>query len=212
MLLSGAIRDSQKQTALQTIERNARAQTRLIDDLLDVSRVVGGNLHLEMHEVDVAGVVEHAVESIRPAAEAKKIAIDTQVEPGAGSMVADPERLQQIVWNLLSNAVKFTPADGRVQLRAARVGDEVRVTVSDNGVGISAEFLPHVFERFRQQHVGTTREYGGLGLGLAIVRHLVALHGGSITAESEGEGRGATFHVRLPTGAVTGSVAAATHG
>lgn len=212
MLLSGAIRDSQRQTALQTIERNARAQTRLIDDLLDVSRVVGGNLHLDMREVGVAGVVEHAVDSIRPAAEAKQIAIDMRVEPGAGHMVADPERLQQIVWNLLSNAVKFTPAGGRVQLHAARVGDEVHITVSDTGAGISAEFLPHVFERFRQQHVGTTREYGGLGLGLAIVRHLVALHGGSITAESEGEGRGATFRVRLPAGAVTGSVAAAAHG
>jgi signal transduction histidine kinase len=212
MLLTGAIRDSQKQTALETIERNARAQTRLIDDLLDVSRVVGGSLHLEMREVGIADVVDHAVDSIRPAAESKTVTIETHVNNEAGNMVADPERLQQIVWNLLSNAVKFTPAGGRVQLQAARVGDEVHITVSDTGAGISAEFLPHVFERFRQQHVGTTREYGGLGLGLAIVRHLVALHGGSITAESDGEGRGATFRVRLPAGVASGSVAAAGRG
>ena len=198
MLLGGAISEAQTATALQTIERNARAQTRLIDDLLDVSRVVGGNLHLETRDVRVAAVVQHAVDSMRPAAAAKQITLDTRVDAGAGSIQADPERLQQIVWNLLSNAVKFTPNGGRVELHAARGSDEVHITVTDNGAGISAEFLPHVFERFRQQHVGTTRKYGGLGLGLAIVRHLVALHGGTITAESSGEGHGATFRVRLP--------------
>jgi len=208
MLMSGAMRDAQRQTALETIERNARAQTRLIDDLLDVSRVVGGNLHLDMREVAVADVVEHAIDSIRPAAHTRNIAIDTRVDPDAGHIPADPERLQQIIWNLLSNAVKFTPEGGRVQLDAARVGDEIHLTVADNGVGISAEFLPHVFERFRQQHVGTTRQYGGLGLGLAIVRHLVALHGGSITAESAGDGRGATFRVRLPAGAAISAAVA----
>jgi signal transduction histidine kinase len=201
MLLGGAITEGQTVTALKTIERNARAQTRLIDDLLDVSRVVGGNLHLELRDVRVAAVVEHAVDSIRPAAAAKQITLDSRVDAGAGTVHADPERLQQIVWNLLSNAVKFTPNGGRVELHAARAGNDVHITVTDNGAGISPEFLPHVFERFRQQHVGTTRKYGGLGLGLAIVRHLVALHGGTISAESAGEGRGATFRVRLPAAA-----------
>jgi signal transduction histidine kinase len=212
MLLGGAVNEAQTVTALQTIERNARAQTRLIDDLLDVSRVVGGNLHLDMHDVDIASIVQHAVDSIRPAAEAKRIALDARVDPHAGSIRADPERLQQIVWNLLSNAVKFTPSGGRVELRAERAGDQMQITVADNGAGISSEFLPHVFERFRQEHGGTKRRYGGLGLGLAIVRHLVALHGGSVSADSDGEGRGATFRVRLPASAAHNRTALAASG
>jgi signal transduction histidine kinase len=211
MLLGGAIGEAQTTTALQTIERNARAQTRLIDDLLDVSRVIGGKLHLDLRDVSVAAVVQHAIDSMRPAAEAKQIRLDARVEPD-GSMLADPVRLQQIVWNLLSNAVKFTPAGGRVELHASRTDSEVHITVADNGAGISAEFLPHVFERFRQEHAGTKRRYGGLGLGLAIVRHLVVLHGGSISAESDGEGRGATFRVRLPAAAARRTAPAAANG
>jgi signal transduction histidine kinase len=173
---------------------------------------VGGNLHLDLREVRVAAVVEHAVDSMRPAAAAKQMTLDARVDTDAGFIRADPERLQQIVWNLLSNAVKFTPSGGRVELHASRQEDEVQITVTDTGTGISAEFLPHVFDRFRQQDVGTTRRYGGLGLGLAIVRHLVALHGGSISADSGGDGHGATFRVRLPAAASHGTAAMAASG
>jgi len=198
MLLTGAMGEAQTTAALKTIERNVRVQTRLIDDLLDVSRVMGGKLHLEMREVKLPAVVEHAVESVRPSAAAKHIQLETAIDPDAGTIQGDPERIQQIVWNLISNAIKFTQPGGHVQLRVARTGSEVEITVSDDGAGISPEFLPHVFERFRQEHGGTKRRYGGLGLGLAIVRHLVDMHGGTIHAESAGEGRGATFRVHLP--------------
>jgi signal transduction histidine kinase len=143
-------------------------------------------------------MIADAVEAVQPAVGAKSIQVETCVAADLGAIVADPDRLQQIVWNLLSNAVKFTPAGGRVNVRVRRDADHVEIAVSDTGSGIAPEFLPHVFERFRQQESGTTRRHGGLGLGLAIVRHLVELHGGSVGAESDGEGRGATFQVRLP--------------
>jgi signal transduction histidine kinase/ActR/RegA family two-component response regulator len=201
MLVAGTMNEHQRQSALQTIERNARAQMHIIDDLLDVSRVMGGKLRLDVRPVDLAEVVRDAVETVRPAAQAKGIQIDLRIDPAAGGVAGDPERLQQVVWNLLSNAVKFTPAGGCVTAAVHAIGDSVEMAITDTGQGISAEFLPHVFDRFRQQDAGTKRRYGGLGLGLAIVKNLVEMHGGSVSASSEGDGRGATFRVRLPAGA-----------
>jgi signal transduction histidine kinase len=198
MLASGDLDERRRKTAIETIDRNARAQTRLINDLLDVSQAIGGTLRLEVHDVDLEALVRHGVETLRPAAEAKFLSVDVDAEPAIGVVSGDPIRLQQVVWNLLSNAIKFTPGGGRVSIRLRRVDGSVDLLVSDTGIGISPGFLPHVFERFRQEEAGTTRRYGGLGLGLAIVRHLVELHGGSVLAESAGEGRGATFRVRLP--------------
>ena len=198
MLVDGAVSERQKMAALRTIDRNAQVQARLIDDLLDVSRVMSGKLRLDVRAVPVEDVVRNALDTVGPAAEAKGIRIESLVDRSAGRVPGDPERLQQIVWNLLSNAVKFTPQGGRVTLTAARHEGTVEIAVCDTGIGIAAEFLPHVFERFRQQDGGTTRRYGGLGLGLAIVRNLVELHGGSIAVHSEGEGRGSLFTVRLP--------------
>jgi signal transduction histidine kinase/ActR/RegA family two-component response regulator len=198
LLATGQLRDEHKARALATIERNARAQTRLIDDLLDVSRVITGKVRLDIRQVNLVDVVRGAVEAMRPALVAKGIRLETAIDPGEGLIAGDSERLQQVVWNLLSNATKFTAEGGRVQLRLERSGSHIELAVSDTGVGIAPEFLPYVFERFRQQEGGSRRRYGGLGLGLAIVRHLVELHGGSVTAESEGEGRGATFKVTLP--------------
>lgn len=184
--------------ALEVIERNARAQTKLIDDLLDISRIVTGKLRLDVQLVDLAAVIEAAVEATRPTAEAKSIRLQMLVDSQAGPVAGDRERLQQVVWNLLTNAIKFTPKGGRVQVRLERVDSHVEITVSDTGVGISAEFLPHVFDRFRQADGTTTRAHGGLGLGLSIVRQLVEMHGGTVCAESRGEGQGATFVVQLP--------------
>jgi signal transduction histidine kinase/CheY-like chemotaxis protein len=198
MLVDGAVSERQKMAALRTIDRNAQAQARLIDDLLDVSRVMSGKLRLDVRMVPVEDVVRNAMDTIGPAAEAKGIRIESLVDRSAGRIAGDPERLQQIVWNLLSNAVKFTPSGGRVTLTATRNDSTVEIVVRDTGIGIAAEFLPHVFERFRQQDGGTTRRYGGLGLGLAIVRNLVELHGGSVTVHSDGEGQGSLFTVRLP--------------
>jgi signal transduction histidine kinase/ActR/RegA family two-component response regulator len=184
--------------ALETIERNAKAQKKLIDDILDASRIITGKLRLDIRPLDLAAVIAETVETVRPAAAAKSITLDLALDAGAGWITGDPNRLQQIVWNLLSNAIKFTPEHGRVAVRLQRVDSKVEVTISDTGPGISAEFLPHVFDRFRQANSTTTRRHGGLGLGLAIVRHLVELHGGTVLADSPGEGRGATFTVRLP--------------
>jgi signal transduction histidine kinase len=198
MLSRGTIREDQKAVAIQSIERNARAQGRLVEDLLDMSRVVGGNLRLEISDVRLPDLLRHAVETVTPAADAKQIRIDTVIDEGVGAIAGDTDRLQQVVWNLLSNAIKFTPPAGRVELQLERAGAEVVIAVRDTGAGISPEFLPHVFDRFRQEDAGTKRRFGGLGLGLAIVKHLVELHGGSVTVESDGQGRGATFIVRLP--------------
>jgi len=184
--------------ALETIERNARAQSQLIDDLLDVSRIITGKLRLDVRQVDPASFIESAIEALRPAAEAKNVRIQKVMDTGVVSVAGDPSRLQQVVWNLLSNAIKFTPKGGRVQIRLERINSHIEIAVSDTGAGIKPEFLPHVFERFRQADQQTTRQHGGLGLGLAIVRHLVELHGGTVQAESPGEGQGATFVVNLP--------------
>ncbi len=186
------------QRAVTVIERNARIQKQLIEDILDVSRVVTGKLRLVVGPVDLGAVVEAALESVRPSAQAKQIALEVSCPPDLGPLEGDSDRLHQVVWNLLSNAVKFTPVGGRVSVRAAREPGGVRLTVEDTGAGVEPEFLPHMFERFRQADSSSTRRHGGLGLGLAIVRHLVELHGGTVEAKSEGSGRGATFTVRLP--------------
>ncbi len=183
--------------ALATIERNAKLQTQLIDDLLDVAKILQGKLSLSMDSVNLAFVVEEAIETVRVAAVAKSISLHP-VLPNIGQVPGDGARLQQIVWNLLSNAIKFTPSGGRVDILLEQVSDQAEITVRDTGKGISPSFLPHIFETFRQEDASITRKYGGLGLGLAIVRQLVEAHGGTITADSSGEGLGATFTVRLP--------------
>ncbi|HLL89059.1 MAG TPA: ATP-binding protein [Tepidisphaeraceae bacterium] len=183
---------------LRTIERNARAQTRLIEDLLDMSRIISGKVRLDVQRVDVAAVIEAAVAAVRPAAEAKGVRLQVTLDPLAGPVRGDPGRLQQVLWNLLSNAVKFTPKRGRVQVLLERVNSHLEIAVSDTGEGIPPEFLPHVFERFRQADSTPTRRHGGLGLGLSIVRQLVELHGGTVRAKSPGANLGATFVVMLP--------------
>ena len=189
------------QKALETIERNARLQAQLIEDLLDMSRIVTGKVRLESERVDLAQVVEAAIETAKPAAIAKQIALDTFVEGPAQQVFGDPSRLHQILWNLLSNAIKFTPAGGRIAVRLAHDGGHALATVEDTGSGIDAAFLPYVFDRFRQADASTTRVHGGLGIGLSIVRQLVELHGGTVAATSRGAGQGATFSVRLPLAA-----------
>jgi PAS domain S-box-containing protein len=183
---------------IAVIERNARAQSQLVDDLLDMSRIVSGKLQLDLQPVVVQGCIEAAIETVRPLAEAAGVRIDTWFEPAAGVVSADAVRLQQVVWNLVANAVKFTPRGGLVVVRMVADGDALRIEVQDTGMGIAAEFLPHIFDRFRQADGSITRRFGGLGLGLAIVRQLVELHGGSVQASSPGEGQGSVFAVRLP--------------
>lgn len=183
--------------ALESIERNARLQAALIEDLLEVSRIVTGKLRLDVRPCDLAAIIDAAVEVVQPAATAKGIRIATELARPAPAE-GDPDRLQQVVWNLLSNAVKFTPHGGHVTARLVHAGDGYVITVADNGIGIEPSFLPHMFQRFRQGDASPTREAGGLGLGLAIVRQLVELHGGTVSVESEGRGKGATFHVHLP--------------
>ncbi|MGH7177873.1 MAG: ATP-binding response regulator [Tepidisphaeraceae bacterium] len=183
---------------LATIERNARAQTQIIESLLDMSRIVSGRIELDVKQVELCGLVEAAMKTARPAAIAKRISLTADIDPAGGVVSADPNRLQQILWNLLSNAIKFTPAGGRVRVSLERVDGQAAIAVQDTGQGIRTEFLPHVFERFRQADGSTTRTYGGLGLGLSIVRHLVELHGGTVRAASAGPGLGATFTVALP--------------
>ena len=198
-LLRGGQLDKEGATkALEVVERSARAQSQLIDDLLDVSRIITGKLRLDVRQVDPGSFIEAAVESVRPAADAKDVRIQKVMDTGVVSVAGDPARLQQVVWNLLSNSIKFTPRGGRVQVRLERINSHIEIAVSDTGVGIEPEFLPHVFERFRQADQTTTRNHSGLGLGLAIVRHLVELHGGTVHAESPGQGQGATFTVKLP--------------
>ncbi|HEY3135010.1 MAG TPA: PAS domain S-box protein [Blastocatellia bacterium] len=206
-MLSGNRLDTPTRSrALETIERNAKSQAQLIDDILDVSRIVTGKLRLDVQPVELASVVEAAVDAVRPAADAKDIRIETILDPRAGPVSGDPDRLQQVVWNLAANAVKFTNKRGRVQVRLERVDSHVEITVSDTGQGISPEFLPYVFDRFRQADATSTRRHGGLGLGLAIVRHLVEMHGGSVIAASPGEGQGTTFIVNLPIMIVHGEL------
>ena len=202
MLRSGQVDPSAFARGLETIERNALAQVRLIEDILDGSRIITGKLHLEIRPLDLAALVRAALDAVRPAAEAKGIRLTVTVDPEEAHVIGDPERMQQVVWNLANNAVKFTPRGGAVDIGLARSGTHIELTVTDTGQGISREFLPHVFERFRQAEGSTTRRFGGLGLGLALVRHLVEAHGGTVRAESEGEGRGARFVVLLPVQAV----------
>jgi signal transduction histidine kinase/ActR/RegA family two-component response regulator len=187
---------------LEIIERNTRAQARLIEELLDMSRITAGQIRLDAQQLLPIDVVRAAIETVTPAAEAKDLRLETAFEPTAGPVHADPGRLQQAVWNLLSNAIKFTPRGGRVDVALRRVESHVEISVADTGVGIRPEFLAHVFERFRQADASTTRRYGGLGLGLAIAKHLVELHGGTVHAESAGEGQGSTFSVWLPLAAL----------
>jgi signal transduction histidine kinase/ActR/RegA family two-component response regulator len=183
--------------AAEVIERNARALTRIVEDILDVSRIVTGKLHIEPRETELTPVVRAAVDVVRPAAEAKRIHIETHLEP-AGPVWGDPDRLQQVIWNLVANAVKFTPKEGRVEVRLRRAGSQVEIAVSDDGQGIAEDLLPQVFDRFRQADSSSTRRHGGLGLGLAIVRHIVELHGGTVAVASGGTGLGTTFTVSLP--------------
>ena len=199
MLKVRAADDAFRLRALESIERSARAQGVLINDLLDVSRVVSGKLKLESQPLDLQSVLLAAVDAVRPAVRARDIELDVSAAPIRNQVIGDADRLQQVIWNLLSNAVKFTPPGGRIEVTVAQSGGAVQITVADTGGGIDPAFLPHVFERFRQADSGTTRVQGGLGLGLAIVRHLVELHGGTVTVESEGLGRGSLFVVTLPT-------------
>lgn len=194
--------NSTHREALEAIERGARAQARIIDDLLDVSRVISGKLRLDVQTVELLPLVESAIDTVRPAADAKEIRIERVLDPAAGPIKGDPARLQQILWNLLSNAVKFTPKGGKVQVHLERVNSHLEISVTDTGRGISPEFLPHVFDRFSQADSSITRRHGGLGLGLAVVKHLVELHGGRVWARSPGEGLGASFHVQMPVLAV----------
>ncbi len=202
MLKSGRLDNDSSLHALEVIERNAWAQKQIIEDILDVSRVITGKLQLNLGPVDLVAVVDAALDAVRPALEAKDIKIETIIDAGLRIVPGDPARLQQVVWNLLSNAAKFTPGEGKIEVRVSQDASSVLIQVSDTGPGIEPSFLPHVFERFRQADGSTTRTHGGLGLGLAIVRHLVELHGGVITAENRQEGTGAIFTVklRLPTG------------
>ncbi|MFN6572236.1 response regulator [Dendronalium sp. ChiSLP03b] len=184
--------------AMQTIERNAKAQAQLVEDLLDVSRIIQGKLRLHIRPMNLVDAIEAAIETVLPAANAKEIQIQTVLDPALGSITGDPDRLQQAIWNLLSNAVKFTPKGGQVRVLVEQVNSQVEIIVTDTGQGISPEFIPFVFDRFRQADSSITRTYSGLGLGLAIVRHLVELHGGIVCANSLGKGQGATFTVKLP--------------
>jgi signal transduction histidine kinase/ActR/RegA family two-component response regulator len=202
MLRLRTMSPSDLQRGLEIIERNTRVQAQLIEDLLDMSRITSGKLRLDTQTMAPAAVVEAALDTVRAAAEAKGIRLTSVLDSAAGPVVGDPNRLQQVVWNLLSNAIKFTGRDGRVQVRLQRVNSHIEISVTDTGIGIAPEFLPHVFERFRQADASSTRPSGGLGLGLAIVKQLVELHGGSVRAASPGPDGGATFTVELPLMAV----------
>jgi PAS domain S-box-containing protein len=184
--------------AIETLERNARWLTQIVDDVLDISRIVSGKVRLDVQTVEPAVVLDNAVATIQPSADAKGVRVQALLDPRVGPISGDPARLQQVMWNLLSNAVKFTPKGGRVQVRLERVNSHIEIVVSDTGVGIDRAFLPYVFDRFRQADSGSTRRSGGLGLGLSIVKHLVEMHGGTIHADSPGEDQGSTFTVRLP--------------
>jgi PAS domain S-box-containing protein len=204
MLSGKRLNEEEATRALEVIYNSARAQNHLISDLLDVSRIITGKSRMDVMMVDLIPIIEAAMDIARPAAEAKRISLVPSLDPAAGLVSGDADRLQQVVWNLLSNAVKFTPPGGEVVVRLKREGASVTITVIDTGVGIEPEFLPFVFDRFRQYESATTRSHGGLGLGLAIVRHLVELHGGTVSAASHGRGQGATFVVTLPLAADRG--------
>jgi signal transduction histidine kinase/CheY-like chemotaxis protein len=199
LLKAGVLTDDKADRGLETLERNATSLTQIVDDVLDISRIVSGKIRLDVQPVELSLVVHNAVATVQPAADAKQVHVRTIVDPRTGPVSGDPDRLQQVVWNLVSNAVKFTPKGGSVQVSVASVASHIEITVSDTGIGIRPDFQPYVFERFRQADAGTTRKTGGLGLGLSIVRHIIEMHGGSVLVSSEGEGRGTTFRVQLPT-------------
>jgi PAS domain S-box-containing protein len=198
LLTDGKLDEQGSKRAIETIARNARAQKKLIDDLLDISRIITGKLRLEVRPVNLAPMIEAIVDGVRPAADSRNIHLETALDARVSPISGDPSRVQQIIWNLLTNAVKFTPKGGRVQVRLERIDSHVEFAVKDTGQGIDPEFLPHVFDRFRQADSSRTRRHRGLGLGLSIVRELVELHGGTVTAHSTGEGEGTTFKVKLP--------------
>ena len=198
MVRPGLIAADNQARAVETIERNATSLTQIVEDILDVSRIVAGRMRLNVQPVDLPEVLRDALDAVKPAADAKGVQLETVIDPSVAPISGDPDRLQQVIWNLVSNAVKFTRRGGRVQVRLQRVNSHMEIVVSDTGVGIPPDFLPHIFERFRQADSGTTRERGGLGLGLAIARHLVEMHGGTIHAASAGDGTGSTFRVSLP--------------
>jgi PAS domain S-box-containing protein len=198
MMGLGTLTAEEMKDAGRVIERNARTQKQLIEDLLDMSRIISGKLRLELQQLEPASFIDAAVETTRPAAAVKDIRIEKLIDPLAGPISGDPARLQQVVWNLLSNAVKFTPKQGRIQVRLERVDSHIEISVSDTGQGIDPAFLPHLFERFRQADASASRKHGGLGIGLAIAKEIVELHGGTIHAMSAGEGKGAEFVVELP--------------
>ncbi len=203
-LLGGSgLDDDTRQRALSTIERNTYAQVQLIEDMLDLSRIVTGKLRLEISSLNLEPIIEAAMDAVRPAAQAKEIELFASLLPDDGFVMGDAHRLQQVLWNLLSNAVKFTPKGGRVEVSMQRLESYIEITVRDSGRGISAEFLPYVFDRFRQADSSSTRQHGGLGLGLAIVRHVTELHGGTVQAESKGEDKGTTFKIILPVAPLT---------
>ena len=201
LLRTGQLDEEQARRAVEVIDRNAKAQAQIVADVLDVSRIVMGKVRLDVRPIDLSAVVEMALDSLRPAAEAKGIRLETAIAPDAPRVSGDVDRLQQVIWNLLSNGVKFTPAGGRILVQLARADGRAEIRVEDTGMGIDADLLPHVFERFRQGDSSSTRAHGGLGLGLALVRHLVEMHGGTVTAASPGRDRGAVFVVSLPISA-----------
>ena len=202
LLRGGMLTGEHVDRALETVERNARWLTQIVEDVLDVSRIVSGKIRLDVQPVEMAAVIENAVLTLQPGADAKGVKMHTLVDPRAGPVSGDPDRMQQVVWNLLSNAIKFTNRGDRVQVRLERVDSHLELIVSDTGAGIRKDFLPFVFDRFRQGDSGPTRKTGGLGLGLSIVRHIVELHGGTVHADSAGAGQGSTFTVKLPMMAV----------
>lgn len=202
LLLAGGYEESELTQGLEVIDRNVRSQTRIIEDLLDMNRILSGKLRLDVQRVSLVPLIEAVLETVKPAAQAKGIDLRAILDPNAQPVSGDPNRLQQVFWNLLSNAIKFTPLGGSVQVRLERINSHMEVTVTDTGIGIAPDFLPYVFERFRQADGSTTRRHGGLGLGLAIVKHLVELHGGSVRAKSGGPSTGASFAVMLPIAAL----------
>jgi CheY-like chemotaxis protein/two-component sensor histidine kinase len=198
MLRAGIVTGEKQTRAIETIERNATSLTQIVEDVLDISRIISGKIRLNVQPVDFPQSVANAVEAVSPAADAKGVRLETVLDPQASPVSGDPERLQQVLWNLLSNAVKFTSRGGKVQVRLERVNSHLELSVADTGIGIAAEFLPHVFERFRQADASIARERGGLGLGLSIARQLAEMHGGTIEAASGGTGHGSTFTLKLP--------------
>jgi PAS domain S-box-containing protein len=198
MLRTGMVSADKQHKAIETIERNATSLTQIVEDILDISRIISGKIRLNVQSVDFPQIVQNAIDAVTPAADARGVRLEAVLDPQANPISGDPERLQQVFWNLLTNAVKFTSRGGRVQVRLERINSHIEVSVADTGIGISPEFLPHVFERFRQADASTSRERGGLGLGLSIARQLVEMHGGTIQAFSGGVGKGATFAVTLP--------------